>query len=70
MSDLAEFASIAGQYGPLVAIIGLLFRSNAMKDKIIENMAVQLLEASVAQKEVARVTQRTVEAVQDSIGGK
>lgn len=70
MSELTSLASMAGQFGPFIAVIGLLFRSNAMKDRIIERMSLQLLEATVAQKEVARVTQRTVEAVQDSIGSK
>ncbi|MFK4871682.1 hypothetical protein [Novosphingobium sp. ZW T3_23] len=61
MQELKEIGDLAVNYGPFVAVIGLLFRSNVNKDRIIEQMSLQLLKAALAQKDTAQVVKETIE---------
>lgn len=65
---MSEFLAIAAQYGPIAGFVVLLFRSNAAKDKVIERMGLQLIEAVTAQKEVIRATREVVKSVGDKEG--
>jgi len=61
LQELKEIGDLAVNYGPFVAVIGLLFRSNVNKDRIIEQMSLQLLKAALAQKDTAQVVKETIE---------
>lgn len=44
MQDIAEIGQVALQHGPLVAVIVVLMRSNANKDRIIADLTSQALD--------------------------
>ena len=44
------------QFGPLVAVIGVLLRSNANKDKIISDLTSQALQMVQETRRVAELT--------------
>ena len=54
-ATLHEFGTMAGQHGPWLAVIIVLLRSNAAKDKVISDLTAQALR-------MLETTQRVVEA--------
>ena len=50
-----EALAALGQYGPLIAIIGLLLRANAAKDRIISELSSQAMQMAQATRQVAQI---------------
>ena len=55
-----EALAALGQYGPFVAVIGLLLRANAQKDRIISELSSQAMQ-------MAQATRQVVEIVRDQV---
>ena len=50
-----ETLAALGQYGPWVAVIGLLLRANAQKDRIISELSSQAMQMAQATRQVAQI---------------
>ena len=55
-----EALAALGQYGPFVAVIGLLLRANAQKDRIISELSAQAMQMAQATRQVAQIVKDRV----------
>ena len=60
-----ETLAALGQYGPWVAVIGLLLRANAQKDRIISELSSKAMQMAQANQQMAQATRQVVQIVKD-----
>lgn len=67
MSNIQQIGDLVTNFGPLVFVIGLLLRSNANKDRVIEQISLQAIQAVNASRESAQAAKQAVDAVKDAM---
>lgn len=67
MMDIGAVLQYAGEHGPYLVIIGLLLRSSAKKDAIIEGLTQKMLDIVHQTRGAAQAASTAVRVAKDAI---